>query len=363
MKILHINSYYVKDFFYTNLYNYQKENGIEFDILVHKAKNTYNDFNKEDCITISPYSKIDKYFFIHKHNKIYNKIKQLDLNYDLVHAHTLFTNGMCAYKLYKEFNIDYIVAVRSTDLNIFYKYFPHLRSVALNILLNAKKIVFISKCYLDKLLRYINKKYHNEILEKAVVIPNGINEYFLENKETSFNEKNDINLLSVARINKNKNAMLIVKAINNLRSQGYDVKLKLIGKVEDEKLLMKLLKYDFVTHYSFMGKEKLISFYKEATIFVLPSITETYGISYLEAMSQGLPVIYTRGEGFDKQFDDWFIGVGNSSSDYIELSDNILKILDNYEELRRNAINSVDDFNWNNIGKKYIDIYNDIRGE
>ena len=38
-------------------------------------------------------------------------------------------------------------------------------------------------------------------------------------------------------------------------------------------------------------------------IFVMPSVTELL-LVYAEAMSQGLPVIYTRGQGFDGQFEE-----------------------------------------------------------
>lgn len=360
MKILHINSYYVKDVFYTNLFNYQIESGIDIDVLVHKAKNTFNNFNKENCIVLSSYNKIDKYFFYLKHKKLYNDVKRIDLEYDLVHAHTLFTNGYQAYKIYKQFRIDYVVAIRSTDLDVFFKYFIHLRKTGLNILLNAKKIIFISEGYKTKLFKYINVKYHDEILKKSIVIPNGISNFFLENKGSNSNELNKIKILHVARINKNKNAILIVKAIEILLRQGYDISLDCIGSVEEEDVLHKLLGYDFVSHYSFMSKEKLINFYKKSTMFIMTSFNETYGISYLEAMSQGLPVIYTRDEGFDNQFPDGYVGYNCDSSDAVELSNKIKDVLNNYENIKSNCINSVDEFDWKIIGEKYTNIYNDI---
>jgi len=40
----------------------------------------------------------------------------------------------------------------------------------------------------------------------------------------------------------------------------------------------------------------------------MPSITETFGLVYAEALSQGLPVLYTRGQGFDRQFEEGEVG-------------------------------------------------------
>lgn len=360
MKILHINSYYVKDFFYTNLYEYQKQHN-DIEVIVHKSKNTFNDFNKENCTVISASNKLDKFLFFTKHQKIYNEIKKFNIDYDIVHAHTLFSNGIHAYYLKKDFNINYIVAVRSTDINVFFKYFVHTRNIGKNILLNASKIIFISDSYKYSTLKYINKKYHQEILNKSIVVPNGVNSFWIENQMILPKKiEGKIKILHVARINKNKNAILIVKAIEILLKKGYDIELDIIGKVEDEKLLITLLEYNFVNHYIFMSKEKLINYYKEASIFILASHNETFGISYLEAISQAIPVIYTKNEGFDKLFSEGFVGYSVDSNNYNELANKIEEVMRNYEELSSNCINVVNEFNWDIIGKKYDEIYKEV---
>ncbi|MFI3252358.1 MAG: glycosyltransferase family 4 protein [bacterium] len=359
MKILHINSYYVNDFFYSNLYNYQK--GLyDIDILVYKAVNTYNNFSKENSIVISPYRKYQKYFFMYKHYKIFNEISKMKLNYDLVHAHTLFTNGYQAYKINKQFNIPYIVAIRSTDINFFIKYFIHLRKIGLNILLNARKIVFISSVYRSKLLKYINKKYHNIILNKSTVITNGVNNYWLENKSDKISYSKNIKLLHVARVNKNKNAITIVKAIESLKEHDLNITLDIIGKVEDKKVFKSLMKYKYVNYHEFMSKEELIKYYKDSTIFILVSKHETYGISYLEAMSQGTPVVYSKYEGFDGQYTNGYVGYKCKYNDYKELAITIKKVLENYSCLRDNCLKEIENFSWDNIGQQYDDIYREI---
>ena len=51
-------------------------------------------------------------------------------------------------------------------------------------------------------------------------------------------------------------------------------------------------------------KDKLQAVYAQNSIFAMPSLAETFGLVYVEAMSQGLSVLYTKGEGIDGLFEE-----------------------------------------------------------
>jgi glycosyltransferase involved in cell wall biosynthesis len=57
-----------------------------------------------------------------------------------------------------------------------------------------------------------------------------------------------------------------------------------------------------------MPKEKLLNNYRNSDIFIMPSYNETFGLVYIEAMSQGLPIIYTQNEGVDGYFKEGSVG-------------------------------------------------------
>ena len=40
----------------------------------------------------------------------------------------------------------------------------------------------------------------------------------------------------------------------------------------------------------------------------MTSLGESFGLTYAEAMSQGVPVIYSKGQGFDGQFKEGVVG-------------------------------------------------------
>lgn len=58
----------------------------------------------------------------------------------------------------------------------------------------------------------------------------------------------------------------------------------------------------------------------------MPSFTESFGLVYAEAMSQGLPVIYSKGQGFDGQFAEGVVGYHVDAHDPEELCENIIKM-------------------------------------
>ncbi|KUO49310.1 MAG: hypothetical protein APF76_16030 [Desulfitibacter sp. BRH_c19] len=92
-----------------------------------------------------------------KHIKIFkDAVRQYRINdYSVVHAHSLFSNGYIALNLKRKFGKPYIVAVRNTDVNIFFKYMIHLRRLGVQILENADRIIFLSKAYRDKVMKML----------------------------------------------------------------------------------------------------------------------------------------------------------------------------------------------------------------
>jgi L-malate glycosyltransferase len=90
----------------------------------------------------------------------------------------------------------------------------------------------------------------------------------------------------------------------------------------------------------------------------MPSFNETFGLVYIEAMSQGLPVIYSKGQGIDGYFNEGKVGFSVNPGNISDIATRIENILENYDEMNKNAITAVKEFKWSKIADKYIDIYN-----
>ena len=82
----------------------------------------------------------------------------------------------------------------------------------------------------------------------------------------------------------------------------------------------------------------LVDIYKENDIFLLPSVNETFGRAYVEAMTQGLPVIYTQGQGFDKNFPDGEVGYSVPCDAPETIADRIEETIKRYDEISPECI-------------------------
>jgi glycosyltransferase involved in cell wall biosynthesis len=363
MKILHINSYYSGSKFYKNLYDYQVNNGLDISVFVPVPSVVENDKAFGPYTTISKnHNKYDRFVFQLKQNKIYRDIiDSYDVKkFSIIHAHSLFTNGYIAMKLKKNFRIPYIVAVRNTDVNLFFKRMFHLRWIGLKILENADRVVFLSESYKKEVLeKYVSAGKKAEINGKISVIPNGIDDFWFENigDEKEELQSSNLKLLQVGDIDKNKNIETTVEAIKLLIKKGYKVKLDVVGKIKDQTVFDKIKDLEFVNYLGTTTKEELLEIYRNNDIFILPSINETFGLVYAEAMSQGLPVIYSKGQGFDKQFEDGEVGYSVLHDDEDDIANNIINILNGYKRVSKSCIHNSKKFKWSGISKIYKDIY------
>lgn len=367
MRILHINSYYFSSNFYKNLYDVQQKGGKNIKVYVPISRDksfTERDFGAYTAISRN-HKKFDRLFFYLKHNKIWRDLDNREKleSFSIIHAHSLFSNGFIAMKIKEKYDIPYIVAIRNTDVNIFFKKMPHLRKLGLKILNNANKVVFLSETYKNIVLNnYIPAKDVNYITDKTEVIPNGISEFWFNNlglvKKIECNKK--MKLLYVGDVNKNKNILKVIQAITHLEKQEFDVEFTIVGKIVDKKIFNKIKRFSFVKYLGIQSKENLIEIYRHNDIFVMPSITETFGLVYVEAMSQGLPVIYSKGQGFDNQFLNGEVGYNVVAQDSKDIAEKIVMALNDYEKISENAIHHALKFRWNILEEKYNDIYSKI---
>ena len=372
-KVLHVCSN--RNPIYVNLWDELIENRIDLSVFHFSNKRVGmpepgSIYDKEYIDTSLPFSNIDRWFFFNKEKKVMRALKNRlsGKSFNMIHAHTLFSEGYLAYKLHKESGIPYIVAVRNTDINVFFKYRKYLHGLGCEILKNADRIIFLTSVYEQKLFdKYIPKKFRDELKSKIVIIPNGIDSLFLNNmaQPRSRVSENKLNVITVGMVNKNKNQTYICDQLEKYQKDNPDiiVSYKNFGIIRferDKKYAALLNKYPFAERCEPKSHMELIEEYRKADIFALLSKTESFGIVYAEAISQGLPILYTKGEGFDTQFDDGVVGHAVDLSKNGDFAQKLESILKDYEGFSKRALEGASKFDWKKIGRRYSELYAEV---
>ncbi|MGH1456343.1 MAG: glycosyltransferase family 4 protein [Alphaproteobacteria bacterium] len=106
--------------------------------------------------------------------------------------------------------------------------------------------------------------------------------------------------------------------------------------------------------------EALVQTYRAADIFAFPSLTETFGIAIVEAMAAGLPVIVGDSQGCRDIVERGKWGLMCDPNNAEDLAQKIMTVMTD-NALKDNLIakshQRAKDFDWNNIAKKYVEIY------
>lgn len=385
MTILHIANSYGGTAVYTNLYTaidtsaditqwvYVPLNSRNHDRLGNKIIDFKNVDSRIHYSTIlKPYH---RYLYGLKIRAIFKDIESIfDLRkVDFIHAGTLCLDGAVAYEISKKYGIPYISTIRNTDVNAYYKRLVWRKYYFTKVLEKAYKIIFISPKYKEKFVDdHVPLRLQKEIASKMIVIPNGVNSLFLTNRNKCVNDvKETFRIIFVAAFYRGKGLVETIKAIELLRSKGFKVSLNAIGKGLPNRpkdndyieMVEEMAKgKEWIKIQPFKQPEEIIMEMRMANAFIMVSKPETFGLVYVEALSQGLPIIYAQGQGFDGFFPDGYVGYSAIAGDVVCIAEKIENLINNYHIIVKN-VESLDlykDFEWNNIAKKYIHIYNTV---
>jgi len=283
----------------------------------------------------------------------------------LVHAHFWYSDGAVARKLRERYGLPFVVAVRNTDVNAFLRLRPDLLGLATEVLLAAARIVFITPCYVERVLSKLGKQARLQVEGKICVVPNGVAAFWLEGDlalppEAATVPPETLRVLYVGDFSSNKNLKNLVKAVEIL-NRSRPVRLTLIGSggayegwvgtragAEDGLVTWKgrlsdtaALRREYLQHH----------------VFAMPSLRETFGVVYLEALSQGLPILHSRGEGIDGYFDGLDIAEKANPNSPQEIAEKLRILSERTPGVRVRCRQAARRFDWNVVAAQYQEIY------
>jgi len=227
--------------------------------------------------------------------KVYSQLKKIKP--DLIHVHSAFGIGwegvLCARilkipiistfhtvipEVAKEFSF---LNLEKTEI------FERLAWKYVKLFFNLSNEIITPSEFMKKELM------QHGIKKPITVISNGIN----IKKFPMLSRKNNktISFISIGRLVESKNVIQILKSFNIASEKNPNLRLIILGKGPEKDNLKRFVEKNNlqkkVKMIGFIDNEKIVGFLKKSDVFITASSIETEGISTLEAMSTGLPII------------------------------------------------------------------------
>ncbi|MCM3544954.1 glycosyltransferase [Priestia megaterium] len=303
------------------------------------------------------------------------ELKREIRKFDIVHIHSLYLfHGAVAAYYCRKYNIPYIVRPHGTLDPFLYKRHRGRKAI-LEFLFENKNLNHAAALHYTTEEEWeLAKEFINN--PNGFVVPNGINleNYYSPKSLDEFYDKYpEIKgkkvVLFFSRLNFKKGLDLLIDSFTQVAKQKEDVHLMIVGPDNEGygaqvKGWIKENNIDNKVTFTGMltGEEKLQAL-SVAEMFVLPSYSENFGISVIEAMIMGLPVIISNKVNIYRELLKCDAGeVVNCNSE--ELTRSILKLLDDTtyaQKLASNGEKMVKEYyQWSEVGKSLEKNYKSI---
>lgn len=111
-----------------------------------------------------------------------------------------------------------------------------------------------------------------------------------------------------------------------------------------------------IYHGKIYDKAILKDIYSRCSVFAMPSHHETFGLVYIEALTQHLAIVYTRGQGVDGMLDAR-VGEAVKASSKEDIKGAIDKIFQHRSNYLAAEVVDFGQFRWDTIATRYVEVY------
>jgi glycosyltransferase involved in cell wall biosynthesis len=206
-----------------------------------------------------------------------------------------FECGYAAMKIKNKWRLPLEVQLHTDPFSPYFSGFKNRvrKMIARKVLSKADAIRCVSEAVAQKVGELA------ELKNKTFVLPISVDKEAIENGPISFDLHARYGwrfvLLSVSRLEKEKNLGVAIRALARVRERYPETGLVIVGSGSEGNRLKNLAqKLGQSAHVEFAGwQSELSSFYKTANVFLQTSLFEGYGLSLVEAGISGTPIVTT----------------------------------------------------------------------
>ena len=208
--------------------------------------------------------------------------------------------------------------------------------------------------------------------EQITVVPNGINSEF---RVLPVSEVADIRkqyplspdtfcLLNVGSTHQRKNILTVLEVLKNLIEQGLPICLWRTGDnftKEQKNFIQTHNLKSYIFDLGKLDKARLIQIYNAADVLLAPSLYEGFGLTIVEAMACGTPVITSNVSCLPEVVGD--AGILIDPNSYQAIADAVIELYKNptlYKNLVEKGLTRAKFFSWKNTAEQVATIYEKI---
>jgi glycosyltransferase involved in cell wall biosynthesis len=296
---------------------------------------------------------------VRRYSVIARKIAS-EVDHDVIHCHDWMTlsAGIEARKVSNKPFVSHIHSTES-DRSGGKSNNPQIFDMEKEGIKNSDKVIAVSNFTKNK----ITDSYHID-KEKIDVVYNGVNKEEFEKIEGFQNHFNKKIVLFLGRLTLHKGPDYFLRAAQKVLKKDKNVIFIISGAGDMERKVIEDACHlgigDKVLFTGFLRDSQLKKIYKMANLYIMPSVSEPFGITPLEALASGTPVLISKQSGVSEvlnhclKVDFW---------DVDEMANKILGVLENQELedcLTQNGNREIDKLNWGNAADKILGVYKSL---
>jgi glycosyltransferase involved in cell wall biosynthesis len=280
-------------------------------------------------------------------------LEKVEGNYDLIHCHDWLTMK-AGINLKEKYGMPFVLSVHSTEYD---------RSGWLN---PNKWFIDIEREGMEKADKIIAVSHFTKrvIVEKYGIDPNKITVIHNAVYPLGEDEKKNI-VLFLGRLTIQKGPEFFLKAAKKVLDYFQDTQFIVAGTGDMlPSLIDKAVDLGISNKVMFTGllsEEEVKHIYRISSVYIMPSVSEPFGITALEAISAGTPTIVSKTAGVAETFnnclkvDFW---------DIDEMANKIISLLKYdplHKTIKREGIKEINLFTWERVAEKTIEVYQGVK--
>jgi glycosyltransferase involved in cell wall biosynthesis len=279
-------------------------------------------------------------------------VKKVKGNYDLIHCHDWLTMK-AGVALKEKLGIPLVLSVHSTEYDRSGWICPN------------DWFINIEREGMEKADRIIAVSHFTKgvIVDKYGINPDKISVVHNAVYPIGEGEKQEI-VLFLGRLTIQKGAEFFLRAAKKVLEYEPDSRFVVAGTGDMlPRLINQAVDMGISSKVIFTGlltEEEVKHIYRISNVYVMPSVSEPFGITALEAVSAGTPTIASKTAGFSEAFQNC-LRVDFWDTD--EMANKIISLL-RYDPLHKTLATEgkreLDLFTWDRVAEKTIDVYNRV---